>query len=88
MVNAGNQALKRRDYYDEFKDRLWGKYGFNDAYNLDVTPEWFCENVIGIDKGISLLMIENYRTGLIWNLTMQNKYIQKAMELLEIKSKN
>lgn len=75
-------------YYDTFKDKLWGKYGFNDAYNLDVTPEWFCENVIGIDKGISLLMIENYRSGLIWKLTMQNKYIQKAMELLEIKSKN
>ena len=74
-------------YYDTFKDKLWGKYGFNDAYNLDVTPEWFCENVIGIDKGISLLMIENYRSGLIWKLTMQNKYMKKAMELLEFKYK-
>lgn len=74
-------------YYNTFKDKLWGKYGFNDAYNLDVSPEWFCENVIGIDKGISLLMIENYRSEIIWKLTMQNKYIKKAMELLEFKYK-
>lgn len=75
-------------YYKTFKDKLWGKYGFKDAYNLDVTPEWFSKVEIGIDKGISILMIENYRSGLIWNLTMQNKYIKKAMELLEITNNN
>ncbi len=64
-------------------EKLWGKYGFIDAYNLDVSPEWYSNMVIGIDKGISILMIENYRSGLIWNLMNQNKYIQKAFELLE-----
>ena len=39
---------------------------------------------IGIDKGISMLMLENYRSGLIWKLTNQNPYIKKAFELLEI----
>lgn len=70
-------------YYDTFKERLWGAYGFKDAYNLDVEPTWFSDNVIGIDKGISLIMIENYRSELIWKLIMKNKYIKKAMELLE-----
>jgi len=50
-----------------------------------VEPAWYSDDVIGIDKGISLLMIENYRSGLIWELTNRNKYIQKAFDLLEIK---
>ncbi len=64
---------------------LQGKYGFLDAYNLDVEPAWFSDRCIGIDKGVSLLMLENYRSGLIWRLTDQNEYIRKAFELLEIR---
>lgn len=63
---------------------LWGKYGFNDAYNLDITPSWYCKDVIGIDKGITLLMIENYRTGLVWDVFMKNKYAKLGMEKCEI----
>lgn len=55
-----------------------------DAYNLDVEPAWFSDRYIGIDKGVSLLMLENYRSGLIWRLTDQNPFIRKAFELLEI----
>ncbi|MCG8501165.1 MAG: hypothetical protein MJB12_12240 [Firmicutes bacterium] len=68
-----------QNYYNNHPD-LWGKYGFNDAYNLDVTPVWYAEDVIGIDKGITLLMIENYRTGLVWDLFMKNKYVQAGMK--------
>jgi hypothetical protein len=64
--------------------QLQGKYGFLDAYNLDVEPAWFSDRYIGIDKGVSLLMLENYRSGLIWRLTDQNPFIRKAFELLEI----
>jgi hypothetical protein len=64
--------------------KLWGKYGFKDAYNLDVTPEWYGEDCIGIDKGITLLMIENYRTGLVWDVFMRNKYAKLGMEKCEI----
>jgi hypothetical protein len=46
--------------------RLSGRYGFVDAYNLDV--DWYDTRVIGIDKGITLLMIENFATGLPWAL--------------------
>ena len=63
---------------------LKGKYGFLDAYNLDVEPAWFSDRCIGIDKGVSLLMLENYRSGLIWKLTDQNLYIKRAFEMLEI----
>ncbi len=51
---------------------------------MDVQPVWFADRYIGIDKGISLLMLENYRSDLIWRLTDGNKFIQKAFELLEI----
>ena len=84
IVFTPEESIKAMEVYAE-NDRLWGKYGFIDAYNLDVSPNWYADDFfIGIDKGISILMIENYRSGLIWKLTNQNKYIQKAFELLEI----
>lgn len=67
-------------YYNE-QPKLWGKYGFQDAYNLDVEPAWYGKDVIGIDKGISLLMLENYRTGLVWKYFMKNEYVQKGLKM-------
>jgi hypothetical protein len=69
------------NYYNNFP-KLWGKYGFKDAYNLDIDKPWYAEECIGIDKGISMLMIENYFTGLIWKYFMKNKYVKKGLELL------
>lgn len=66
--------------YDNFKDELFGKYGFKDSYNLD--KNWFCDYEIGIDKGITLIMIENYRTSLIWDLVSRNSYIKRGFEML------
>ena len=64
-------------------DRLWSKYGFKDAYNLDATSTgWYATDIIGIDKGISVLMIENYISGFIWNMFMDNKYVQAGLEEL------
>ncbi len=64
-------------------DRLWSKYGFKDAYNLDTTSSgWYATDIIGIDKGISALMIENYISGFIWNMFMDNKYVQAGLEEL------
>jgi len=48
------------------KRGLWGKYGFVNAFNID--KNWVDKDVIGIDLGMVLLSIENYRTGLIWTL--------------------
>ncbi len=60
--------------------KLWGKYGFKDAYNLD--KNWYSDIYIGIDKGITLLMIENHFSELIWKVVGENKYIKKAYEIL------
>jgi len=68
------------NYYNNFP-RLWGSYGFRDAFNLDQTPEWYAEDVIGIDKGITLLMIENYRTGFVWKHFMNLEPVRKGMAM-------
>jgi len=70
------------EYYYENHPQLWGVYGFWDAYNLDVEPAWYAEHVIGIDKGITLLMLENYRSGLVWDLYMKNKYVKRGIDML------
>ena len=73
------------NFYNNFP-KLWGKYGFKDAYNLE-NGEWYSDEVIGIDKGISMIMIENYLTQSIWKYFMKNEYIQKGLDILEIKEK-
>lgn len=61
-------------------DRLWGKYGFYDAFNL--TAGWFDDDYIGIDQGPMLIMIENFRTGLVWDFVMKDPVIQKGLNIL------
>ena len=73
------------NYYNNFP-KLWGKYGFKDAYNLENKP-WYSKEVIGIDKGISMLMIENYLSQAIWQNFMKNEYVQKGLQILEITTK-
>ena len=70
------------NYYNNFH-KIWGKYGFKDAYNLEMEKPWFAKEYIGIDKGISMLMIENYLSGFIWKYFMKNKYVKKGLEILE-----
>ncbi len=53
--------------YETFQNHgFWGKYGFGNAFNID--RNWFDQDVIGIDLGMALLSIENYRSGLVWKL--------------------
>jgi hypothetical protein len=58
-------------------DRVWTRYGFVDAFNPKTN--WFAEDILGIDQGISLLMAENLRTGFVWEYFMKNREIQHAM---------
>jgi hypothetical protein len=53
-------------FYYVLGDRLWGDYGFKDAFSLQDT--WFADSYLAIDEGPMIVMIENYRTGLLWNL--------------------
>lgn len=69
-----------RYFYEELGDRLWGEYGFKDAFNL--TVDWFAPSYLAIDQGPIIVMIENYRTGLIWKLFMSHPDIQKGLKRL------
>ena len=59
---------------------LWKEYGYVDAFNP--TLNWFNKEYIGIDEGPLLLMIENFRTGLVWNYVMKDQIIQKGLNRL------
>lgn len=61
---------------------LKGPYGFKDAYNL--SEGWFASDVIGIDKGISLLMLANYENNLVYSVTMKNPVILNGLAQLQI----
>lgn len=69
-----------RYMYEHYHDRLWGLFGLKDSLNvIKCKSNWLDNDYIGIDVGILLIMIENYRTGLIWNNFMRNTEIVEAM---------
>lgn len=72
-----------RHLYEHHYNKLWGRYGFSDAFNLD--RDWFSQEVLAIDQGPLLLMIENHRSGLIWKVMQQNSALQKAMKAVGFK---
>jgi len=66
-----------RGMLSKYGPLIWGKYGFVSGFNVD--ENWFSKEYVGIDQGTIILMIENYRTGMVWKYFMKNKYVQKAM---------
>jgi hypothetical protein len=58
---------------------VWGRYGFADAFNPQTG--WSSPDVIGIDVGITLVMAENLRSGLVWQAFMRAPEVQRAMAL-------
>jgi len=72
------QALKF--FYFQMGDKLWGEYGFVDAFNLHNI--WFADSFLAIDQGPQICMIENYRTGLLWNLFMSCPEIETGLTKL------
>lgn len=70
--------------YFETIGGLKGEYGYKDAYNFDQTTPWIAGDVIGIDKGITLLMLANYFDGLIWEQFMKNEYVNLGLERIGI----
>lgn len=53
-------------FYYVLGDKIWGEYGFKDAFSLH--NPWFAGSYLAIDQGPIIVMIENYRSGLLWNL--------------------
>ncbi len=75
---ASMAAIKH--FYFILGDKLWGQYGFYDAFNP--SESWWANSYLAIDQGPILVMIENYRTGLCWDLFMSSPEAQRAMEKL------
>jgi hypothetical protein len=66
---------------------LFGKYGFYDAFNAGlVDGQQVVHSYLAIDQGPIAVMIENYRSGLLWKLFMSNPEIHKGLEKLEFKT--
>ncbi|MBO8161675.1 MAG: hypothetical protein H0Z24_08570 [Thermosipho sp. (in: Bacteria)] len=79
VVFVPEKSLKALEYYYTMP-RLVGKYGLKASFNLDL--DWFATDFVGIDKGIGLLMLSNYKDELIWKIFMQNENVKKAMKIL------
>lgn len=67
-------------FYYSLGDRLWGPYGFYDAF--DLTAGWTADSYLAIDQGPIIVMIENYRSGLLWDLFMSAPEVAVAMDKL------
>jgi hypothetical protein len=67
-------------FYYILGDRLWGNYGFYDAFNL--TEGWVANSYLAIDQGPIIVMIENHRSGLLWNLFMSAPEVQNGLTIL------
>lgn len=70
--------------YNQLGDKVWGKYGFYDAYSE--TEDWFPKRYLAIDQGPIPVMIENERSGLLWNLFMSAPEVKEGLKKLGFSS--
>ena len=71
-------------WYSNLKDSVWGPFGFYDAFSE--TAAWFPKRYLAIDQGPIVVMMENYRTGLLWNLFMSCPEIKQGLKKLGFES--
>jgi len=72
-----------RHLYEDLGDKVFGEYGFYDAFSEQ--ENWYLPRYLAIDQGPAVVMIENHRTGLLWNLFMSCPEVQIAKETLGFK---
>jgi len=70
-----------RHFYYDLGSRLWGEYGFYDAFNP--TAGWVASSYLAIDQGPIICMIENHRTALLWDLFMSAPEVTAGLDKLE-----
>ncbi len=73
-----------RYWYTNKKHQIWGSYGFYDAFSDQAN--WYPKKYLGIDQGPIVVMMENYRSGLLWKLFMRDKDVQAGLRKLDFKS--
>lgn len=69
-----------RYFYENLGTKLMGPYGFYDAFSE--SENWFPQRYLAIDQGPIVVMIENYRTGLLWDLFMKDTDVQQGLNKL------
>ncbi len=67
-------------FYYVLGDKIWKQYGFVDAFSLKEI--WFADSFLAIDQGPIIVMIENYRSGLLWNLFTSCPEVRSGMQAL------
>lgn len=73
-----------RHWYEAQKDKLWGPYGFYDAFSQ--SAGWYPQKYLAIDQGPQVVMIENYRSGMLWKLFMSCPEVQEGLKKLGFSS--
>ncbi|MBC8034451.1 MAG: beta-glucosidase [Chitinophagaceae bacterium] len=76
------QAMKY--FYNNLGDKIWSEYGFTDAYNE--TQNWYARSHLAIDQGPIVVMMENYRSGLLWKLFMSCPEVENGLKKLGFQS--
>lgn len=69
-----------RYFYYDLGKKIWSEYGFVDGFSIH--HDWYAKSHLAIDQGPIITMIENYRTGLLWKLFMNNKDVKKGLKSL------
>jgi len=69
-----------RYLYDELGDKVWGEFGFYDAFSEH--EDWYLPRYLAIDQGPAVVMIENHRSGLLWKLFMSCPEVKQGLDKL------
>jgi len=69
-----------RHFYEVLGNKIWGRYGFSDSFNL--ARHWVAAGNLAIDQGPIVIMIENFRSGLLWDLFMSCGEIAEGLRRL------
>ncbi|HXV27457.1 MAG TPA: glucoamylase family protein, partial [bacterium] len=73
-----------RHFYENYYDQLYGHFGFRGAFNLD--KNWWAQEYLGIDQGITVLMLENFiNDGAVWENFMKIPAVQRWIDLCELR---
>jgi hypothetical protein len=80
----GHSMQALRHFYENLGDRLWSDYGFRDSFSEG--HGWFAQSHLAIDQGPIVVMIENHRSGLIWELFMSCPEVQRGLKALGFSS--
>ncbi|RZK80305.1 MAG: DUF3131 domain-containing protein [Pedobacter sp.] len=81
-----NSLRALRFYYYKLGDKLFKEYGFVDSFSLQ--DQWFASSTLAIDQGPIIIMIENYRSKLLWNLFMSSPEVKTGMRSLGFSGPN